>query len=146
MLPANTAGCISNLSGTKGSLAFLSTIKKIISDATPIINGIANPIILSGNEPLLVIATRKDTNATAIVTIPLMSTLILLAALGLSLEVFFLICSTSPILAVSSIGRPRQHKNNSIAAIGAQMKKMVCQPVAATKVGPNTTPKAIPPE
>lgn len=145
MLPAKIAGCISSFSGTKGFLAFLSTFKKRISDIAPMIKGIANPTILSGNLPLLVIATMKDTNATAIVTIPLISKFNLLAALGLSLEVPSIL-STSLILAVSSTGRPRQHKNNSNAPIGALMKKMVCQPAPATKTGPNTTPKAIPAE
>jgi len=85
ILPANTAGWNSNFKGTRGDLALLSTIIKITSDTAPIAKGITKPIILLGSDPLFVIATRNDTSATAIVTIPLISNAIFfLADLGLS--------------------------------------------------------------
>ena len=140
------AGCKSNFNGTNGSLALFSITKKIDSEITPIISGMIKPIKLSGSEPLLVIAIMKDTRATVIVTIPLISTLIFLPLLGGSREASSLIWATPPILAVSSTGRLHQVKNKSRAAVGAQMKNIVCQPGPATKYGPNTTPKAIPAE
>ena len=60
MLPAKIAGSKSSFSGYKGFLAFLSTLRNKISDIAPIIKGITNPIILSGNLPLLVIAIKKE--------------------------------------------------------------------------------------
>src|SRR5215217_6778273 len=85
-MPANTAGWSSSFKGTRGDLTLLFTIIKIIiSDTAPIAKGSTKPIILLGSDPLFVIATRNDTSATAIVTIPLISNAIFfLADLGLS--------------------------------------------------------------
>ena len=54
--------------------------------------------------------------------------------------------SGSNILADSSTGNTRQLKKSRMAAMGAHMKNIDCQPIEATIIGPNTTPIAIPPE